>query len=297
MNTNENDNRPASINTPESIENKLLHNRIIWLKDEVNDKTANEVINKLLLLHGEDPVKDIFLYISSPGGSITAGMGIYDTMNFIGNDVVTIGVGMCASMGQFLLTAGAKGKRFLMPHARVLMHQPSGGIQGSETDVRIEAELISDMKREMAEITALQTNHSVDEILRDNEYDHWYTTKEALDYGFVDAIVNNEHELLAKLNNNAGWPDVKSADTKSDSDASTNTANVKTNTSTATVDNNADNADNKHNKKTASKKTTTSKSKTTTNSNVSTDSTDNTDADTKTTTGRNRKTTTTARKK
>lgn len=289
MNTNENDNRPASINTPESIENKLLHNRIIWLKDEVNDKTANEVINKLLLLHGEDPVKDIFLYISSPGGSITAGMGIYDTMNFIGNDVVTIGVGMCASMGQFLLTAGAKGKRFLMPHARVLMHQPSGGIQGSETDVRIEAELISDMKREMAEITALQTNHSVDEILRDNEYDHWYTTREALDYGFVDAIVNNEHELLAKLNNNAGWPDVKSTDTKSDSDASTTAANVKTNTSTAT----ADNADNKHNKKTASKRTTASKSKTT-NSNASTD---NTIADTKTTTGRNRKTTTTVRKK
>lgn len=295
MNTNENDNRPASINTPESIENKLLHNRIIWLKDEVNDKTANEVINKLLLLHGEDPVKDIFLYISSPGGSITAGMGIYDTMNFIGNDVVTIGVGMCASMGQFLLTAGAKGKRFLMPHARVLMHQPSGGIQGSETDVRIEAELISDMKREMAEITALQTNHSVDEILRDNEYDHWYTTKEALDYGFVDAIVNNEHELLAKLNNNAGWPDVKSTDTKSDSDDST-TTNVKPNTSTATVDNTADNADNKHNKKTASKRTTASKSKTT-NSNASTAGTDNTAADTKTTTGRNRKNTTTVRKK
>ena len=290
MNTNENDNRPASINTPESIENKLLHNRIIWLKDEVNDKTANEVINKLLLLHGEDPVKDIFLYISSPGGSITAGMGIYDTMNFIGNDVVTIGVGMCASMGQFLLTAGAKGKRFLMPHARVLMHQPSGGIQGSETDVRIEAELISDMKREMAEITALQTNHSVDEILRDNEYDHWYTTKEALDYGFVDAIVNNEHELLAKLNNSAGWPDVKSTDTKSDSDASTTAANVKPNASTAT----ADNADNKHNKKAASKRTTASKSKTTTNSNASTA---DTDAGTKTTTGRNRKTTTTVRKK
>jgi len=295
MNTNENDNRPASINTPESIENKLLHNRIIWLKDEVNDKTANEVINKLLLLHGEDPVKDIFLYISSPGGSITAGMGIYDTMNFIGNDVVTIGVGMCASMGQFLLTAGAKGKRFLMPHARVLMHQPSGGIQGSETDVRIEAELISDMKREMAEITALQTNHSVDEILRDNEYDHWYTTREALDYGFVDAIVNNEHELLAKLNNNAGWPDVKSTDTKSDSDASTTAASVKPNTSTTTADSTAtaDSADNKHSKKTASKRTTASKSKTT-NSNASTD---NTDAGTKTTTGRNRKTTTTARKK
>lgn len=295
MNTNENDNRPASINTPESIENKLLHNRIIWLKDEVNDKTANEVINKLLLLHGEDPVKDIFLYISSPGGSITAGMGIYDTMNFIGNDVVTIGVGMCASMGQFLLTAGAKGKRFLMPHARVLMHQPSGGIQGSETDVRIEAELISDMKREMAEITALQTNHSVDEILRDNEYDHWYTTKEALDYGFVDAIVNNEHELLAKLNNNAGWPDVKSTDTKSDSDASTTASDTSTtDASTATADNAANNADNKHNKKTASKKTTASKSKTTTNSNVSTA---DTNAGTKTTTGRNRKITTTVRKK
>jgi ATP-dependent Clp protease protease subunit len=291
MNTNENDNRPAVNNTPESIENKLLHNRIIWLKDEVNDKTANEVINKLLLLHGEDQVKDIFLYISSPGGSITAGMGIYDTMNFIGNDVVTIGVGMCASMGQFLLTAGAKGKRFLMPHARVLMHQPSGGIQGSEADVRIEAELISDMKREMAEITALQTNHSVDEILRDNEYDHWYTTKEALDYGFVDAIVNNEHELLAKLNTNAGWPDVKSTDaitaTQSASDASTHTtATVNTNARTATaVDNTADTASSKHNSKTSSKRTTTSKSKTTTNN----ASTDNTDADT--TTDGKRKTT------
>lgn len=182
-----------------SIEDRLLRNRIVWLKDEVNDRTANEVINKLLFLHGEDPERDVFLYISSPGGSITAGMGIYDTMNFIGNDVVTVGVGMCASMGQFLLSSGTRGKRFLMPHARVLMHQPSGGIQGTETDVRIEAELISDMKREMAEITARQTGHSVDEILRDNEYDHWYTAKEALGYGFVDHIVNDEGELLARL--------------------------------------------------------------------------------------------------
>lgn len=200
MNTNEYE-KPATGITPQtSIEDRLLHNRIIWLKDEVNDRTSNEVINKLLFLHGEDPVKDIFLYISSPGGSITAGMGIYDTMRFIGNDVATIGVGMCASMGQFLLSSGTKGKRFLMPHARVLMHQPSGGIQGTETDVRIEAELISDMKREMAEITSEQTGHAVREILRDNEYDHWYTAKEALDYGFVDHIVGNENELLAKLN-------------------------------------------------------------------------------------------------
>ena len=143
----------------------------------------------MLMLAAEDPKKDIWLYINSPGGSITAGMAIYDTMQLIEPDVATVGLGMCASMGQFLLSSGTKGKRFLTSHARVLMHQPSGGIGGTATDVRINAELIMDMKKTMSELTAEQTGHTVEEIYRDNEYDHWFTAQEALEYGFVDKLV------------------------------------------------------------------------------------------------------------
>lgn len=189
-----------NIKTITPLEDRLMKNRIIWLNKEVNETTANIVINKLLLLHGEDPDKDIYLYITSPGGSITDGMGIYDAMKFISNDVVTVGIGMCASMGQFLLSSGTRGKRFLMPHARVLMHQPSGGVGGTETDARIEAQLIESMRQEMASLTAEQTGHPIDEILKDNEYDHWYNAQEALDYGFVDHIVHTEQELVDYVN-------------------------------------------------------------------------------------------------
>ncbi|MFU0662995.1 ATP-dependent Clp protease proteolytic subunit [Gardnerella vaginalis] len=171
------------------IFNRLLKDRIIWLGSEVKDENANVICAQMLMLAAEDPKKDIWLYINSPGGSITAGMAIYDTMQLIEPDVATIAVGMAASMGQFLLSSGTPGKRFITSHARVLMHQPSGGVGGTATDVRINAELIMDMKKTLSELTAKQTGHTVEEIYRDNEYDHWFTAQQALEYGFVDKIV------------------------------------------------------------------------------------------------------------
>ncbi|EIK87054.1 ATP-dependent Clp protease proteolytic subunit [Gardnerella vaginalis] len=173
----------------DSIFNRLLKDRIIWLGSEVKDENANIICAQMLMLAAEDPKKDIWLYINSPGGSITAGMAIYDTMQLIEPDVATIAVGMAASMGQFLLSSGTPGKRYITSHARVLMHQPSGGVGGTATDVRINAELIMDMKKTLSELTAKQTGHTVEEIYRDNEYDHWFTAKQALEYGFVDKIV------------------------------------------------------------------------------------------------------------
>ena len=181
---------------PDPIFNRLLKDRIIWMGEEVKDDMANRICAQMLMLAAEDPKKDIWLYINSPGGSITAGMAIYDTMQLIQPDVATVGLGMCASMGQFL-SSGTKGKRFLTSHARVLMHQPSGGIGGTTTDVRINAELIMDMKKTMSELTAEQTGHTVEEIYRDNEYDHWFTATEALEYGFVDKIITT-HDSMTK---------------------------------------------------------------------------------------------------
>lgn len=176
-------------NPTDSIFNQLLKDRIIWLGSEVKDENANIICAQMLMLAAQYPKKDIWLYINSPGGSITAGMAIYDTMQLIEPDVATIAVGMAASMGQFLLSSGTPGKRFITSHARVLMHQPSGGVGGTATDVRINAELIMDMKKTLAELTAQQTGHTVEEIYRDNEYDHWFTAQQALEYGFVDKIV------------------------------------------------------------------------------------------------------------
>lgn len=179
------------------IFSRLLNDRIIFLSEEVNDTTASLVVAQLLYLEAQDPDKDIQFYINSPGGSVTAGMAIYDTMQYIKCDVATICVGMAASMGAFLLSSGTKGKRFLTSHARVLMHQPSGGIGGTATDVRINAELIMDMKKTMSELTAEQTGHTVEEIYRDNEYDHWFTAQEALEYGFVDKLVSTHDTMNA----------------------------------------------------------------------------------------------------
>ena len=171
-----------------SVFDRLLKDRIIWLGQEVRDENANEIAAKLLLLAAEDPEKDIYLYINSPGGSITAGMAIYDTMQFIPNDVVTVGIGMAASMGQLLLTAGTKGKRYITPNARVLLHQPHGGFGGTSSDIQTQAALILDMKRRLAEITAAATGKSVEQINADGDRDRWFTAEEALDYGFVDHI-------------------------------------------------------------------------------------------------------------
>ena len=167
---------------------RLLKDRIIWLGSEVRDDNANEIAAKLLLLAAEDAKKDIYLYVNSPGGSITAGMAIYDTMQFVPNDIVTVGIGMAASMGQLLLTAGTKGKRYITPNARVLLHQPHGGFGGTASDIQTQAQLILDMKRRLAEITAAQTGKSVEQINADGDRDRWFNAQEALEYGFVDHI-------------------------------------------------------------------------------------------------------------
>ena len=174
---------------------QLLKNRIIWLAGEVKDENANVICAEMLMLAHQNPKQDIWLYINSPGGSITAGMAIYDTMKLVAPDVATVAVGMAASMGQFLLSSGAKGKRYITSHARVLMHQPAGGVGGTETDVRVNAELIMDMKRTLSEITAKQTGKSVEQIYEDNAYDHWFTAQQALEYGFVDHVISSPDNL------------------------------------------------------------------------------------------------------
>ena len=179
----------AGLGLNDSIYNRLLRERIIWLGSEVRDENANAICAQMMLLAAEDPNKDIYLYINSPGGSITAGMAIYDTMKFIQPDVATVAMGMAASMGQFLLSSGTKGKRYATPHARVMMHQPSGGIGGTATDVRINAQLIMHMKTVLAELIAEQTGKSIDQIHRDSDRDRWFTAPEALEYGFVDHVV------------------------------------------------------------------------------------------------------------
>ena len=181
----------ADMGIQPSVFDRLLKDRIIWLGSEVRDENANEIAAKLLLLAAEDPKRDIYLYINSPGGSITAGMAIYDTMQYIQPDVATVAMGLAASMGQFLLSSGAPGKRFATPHARVMMHQPSGGIGGTATDVRINAELILHMKRVLADLTAQQTGKSVEQINSDADRDRWFTATEALEYGFIDHVVTH----------------------------------------------------------------------------------------------------------
>ena len=177
------------------IFSRLLNDRIIMLSEEVNDTTASLIVAQLLYLEAQDPDKDIQFYINSPGGSVTAGLAIYDTMQYVQPDVATVATGLAASMGQHLLSAGAKGKRYLTPHARVLMHQPSGGAGGSATDIRINADLIIKMKQELAEITAANTGHTVEEIIADSDRDHWFSAQEALEYGFVDHIVRSSREI------------------------------------------------------------------------------------------------------
>jgi ATP-dependent Clp protease, protease subunit len=178
----------ADMSPQPSVFDRLLRDRIIWLGSEVRDENANEIAAKLLLLAAEDSERDIYLYINSPGGSITAGMAIYDTMQFIPNDVVTVGIGMAASMGQLLLTAGTKGKRYITPNARVLLHQPHGGFGGTSSDIQTQAQLIIDMKRRLAEITAEATGKTVEQVNLDGDRDRWFNAQEALDYGFVDHI-------------------------------------------------------------------------------------------------------------
>ncbi|MFI8517033.1 ATP-dependent Clp protease proteolytic subunit [Streptomyces sp. NPDC085481] len=172
------------------VYNRLLGERIIFLGQQVDDEIANKITAQMLLL-AADPEKDIYLYINSPGGSVTAGMAIYDTMQYIPNDVVTIGMGMAASMGQFLLTGGTAGKRFALPNTDVLMHQGSAGIGGTASDIKIQAEYLLRTKKRMAEITALHSGQTVEAIIRDGDRDRWFTAEEAKNYGLIDDIITH----------------------------------------------------------------------------------------------------------
>ena len=191
----------ADMGSPQpSVFDRLLKDRIIWLGSEVRDENANAICAQLLLLAAEDPNKDIYLYINSPGGSVTAGMAIYDTMQFIQPDVATVAMGLAASMGQFLLSAGTRGKRYALPHARIMMHQPSAGIGGTASDIAIQAEQFKLTKREMAELIAEHTGQSVEQVQADSERDRWFTAQQALEYGFVDHVVAG----VAQMPNGSG---------------------------------------------------------------------------------------------
>lgn len=174
------------------IYSRLLNDRIIFLADEVNDTTASLVVAQLLYLEAQDPDKDVYLYINSPGGSITAGMAIYDTMNYIKCDVSTICVGMAASMGAFLLSSGAKGKRFALPNAEVMIHQPLGGMQGQATDIKIHADRILKIKAKLNSLLSEQTGNPLDVIERDTERDNFMTADEAKAYGLIDKVITKK---------------------------------------------------------------------------------------------------------
>ncbi len=183
------------IGLDDQVYNRLLRERIIFLAGEVRDDMANAICAQILLLAAEDSNKDIYLYINSPGGSVTAGMAIYDTMQYVKNDIATVGMGIAASMGQFLLTAGAPGKRYATPNARILMHQPLGGIGGTATDIRIQAEQMAITKRTMAEINAKHTGQTLEKILIDSDRDNWFNAEDAKAYGFIDHIATSDGQV------------------------------------------------------------------------------------------------------
>lgn len=186
----------AAFGDPTSeVYNRLLNERIVFLGSEVNDTVANLLTAQLLHLEGQDPEKDIWLYINSPGGSVSAGMAIYDTMQFVQPDVGTICTGLAASMGQFLLCAGAEGKRYALPHARIMMHQPSGGFQGQASDIAIQAEQMAYTKKLLAERIAHHTGQTEDQIREDSERDRWFTATEARDYGIIDKVIVRRGEM------------------------------------------------------------------------------------------------------
>ena len=176
---------------------RLLRERIIFLGTEVDDRSANLICAQLLLLAAEDPGRDVSLYVNSPGGSVTSGLAIYDTMQYVPCDVSTVCMGLAASMGQFLLCAGAPGKRYALPHARILMHQPSGQMQGQAADIAIQAEQIVYLKRMMAERIAFHTGQPVERIERDSDRDRWFTADEALEYGFIDKVISSAKQVGA----------------------------------------------------------------------------------------------------
>ena len=185
----------SGIDPRSDVFNRLLKNRIVLLGSDVNDEIANQLCAQLLYLEGEDPNADIWLYINSPGGSVTAGLAIYDTMQFVACEVATVCMGLAASMGQFLLTAGAPGKRFTLPNARVMMHQPLAGLRGQATDIAIQAEQLTYTKRRMAELTAHHTGQELAKVQADSERDRWFTAEEAKEYGLVDKVILKRNEI------------------------------------------------------------------------------------------------------
>ena len=189
------------------LDERLLRERIIWLEGEVRDENSNRIAKQLQVLAAEDPEKDISLYINSPGGSISAGMVIYDTMQLIPNDVVTVAMGLAASMGQFLLCAGSAGKRYATPNTRVMMHQPSGGLGGTASDIKIQAEQMLFIKKRMAKLIAEHTGQSVETIEADSDRDRWFDAEEAKVYGLIDHVYSSaadSPESEARKNKGAG---------------------------------------------------------------------------------------------
>jgi ATP-dependent Clp protease protease subunit len=186
---------PGALDPASDVYQRLLKERIVILGSEVNDQVANLISAQLLYLEGQDPDKDIWLHINSPGGSVTAGLAIYDTMNFIGPDVGTICMGLAASMGQFLLCAGAPGKRYSLPSGRIMMHQPSGGFQGQAADIKIQAEQMSYIKQMLAERIAEHTGQTVEQIHKDSDRDRWFTAEEARSYGIIDKVITRRGQM------------------------------------------------------------------------------------------------------
>jgi ATP-dependent Clp protease protease subunit len=195
MNTDELVMRAAGASFDDQVFERLLRERIIFLGSEVNDEVTNRICAQLLLLASDDSQKDIALYINSPGGSISAGMAVYDTMQYIKNDVATIAMGLAASMGQFLLCAGTAGKRYALPHARIMMHQLSGGIGGTAADIAIQAESMLHIKNTMNERIAFHTGHTAEEIERDADRDRWFTADGAKEYGIIDHVITKASDV------------------------------------------------------------------------------------------------------
>ena len=195
--------QPGNLGFDDSVYQRLLRERIIFLGSVVEDNIANALSAQMLLLAAEDPEKDIYLYINSPGGSVSAGMAIYDTMQYVPCDVATVAMGLAASMGQFLLCAGERGKRYALPHARIMMHQPSGGIGGTASDIKIQAEQMLYTKKKMAELIAEHTGQSLDAIEADSDRDRWFTAADAKDYGFVDHVVSRARDVAGSGGTNA----------------------------------------------------------------------------------------------
>jgi ATP-dependent Clp protease protease subunit len=190
--------QPQGMGLDDQVYNRLLRERIIFLGSVVEDANANAICAQLLLLAADDPDKDIWLYINSPGGSVSAGMAVYDTMQWVTNDVATVSMGMAASMGQFLLCAGTPGKRYALPHSKIMMHQPSGGLGGTASDIKIQAEQMLHTKRQMAELIAGHTGQTVEQINRDSDRDRWFNAQEAKEYGLVDEVVASARQVAGQ---------------------------------------------------------------------------------------------------